>query len=423
MMRAVLRAAVPTLFACATAAAQPCGPDLAQPILEGGPIYDVDGADLITVLPVPFEDGALEGQWLAVPTEEFGPLETIEILGNVHYDQWNISVITVDEDLESLGGSNWWMYLPQDAFAIVRDLCEPTPLPAAPLGLTAASGDGSISLEWSASSEPDLAGYRVHRSLVSNDGYAPLHAGLLTGTSFVDTAVTNGTTYFYVVTAVDTEGLESTSSALASAVPHETTPPAAPTGLVAIGGDDVVELDWADNGEADLAGYFVYRATASGGPYSKRNWSPLAASAYTDTAVANGVTYHYVVTAADVSGNESTASGEASATPSAPTATTLHVASIDLSVESLPGNRKRGVALVTVVDDLGAPVAGAQVTGTFTGSFSQGDTATTDANGVARLETSKKKVKNPAFTFCVTSISHGSLTYAPGDDVETCDTY
>lgn len=107
------------------------------------------------------------------------------------------------------------------------------------------------------------------------------------------------------------------------ATPIDTTPPAAPTGLAAVAGDGTVDLDWADNGEGDLAGYHVYRSLASGGPYSALTGSPLATSAFSDTSVSNGTTYHYVVTAVDTSGNESGDSGEASATPMAAGPTVL----------------------------------------------------------------------------------------------------
>jgi hypothetical protein len=89
----------------------------------------------------------------------------------------------------------------------------------------------------------------------------------------------------------------------------------APTGVPAGGGDGQVSLNWADNGESDLAGYRVYRSTTSGSGYSQIA-SP-GASAYTDNGVTNGTTYYYVVTAYDTSDNESGYSTEASATPQA----------------------------------------------------------------------------------------------------------
>ncbi|MEZ5966529.1 MAG: endonuclease [Planctomycetota bacterium] len=98
----------------------------------------------------------------------------------------------------------------------------------------------------------------------------------------------------------------------------DATPPNAPTGLVAVGGNANVALDWASNTDADLAGYHVFRGTTSGGPYAQISSTLLSVSAYTDTAVSNGTTYYYVVKAQDVSGNLSSASAQASARPQAP---------------------------------------------------------------------------------------------------------
>ena len=98
----------------------------------------------------------------------------------------------------------------------------------------------------------------------------------------------------------------------------DTTPPLAPTGLAAIAGDSQVVLDWDDNLEADLDGYHVYRSTSTpvdttGTPIS--GVDPIAVSQFVDDTAANGTTYHYAVTAVDLSGNESPPSAEASATP------------------------------------------------------------------------------------------------------------
>ena len=94
-----------------------------------------------------------------------------------------------------------------------------------------------------------------------------------------------------------------------------------PTDLEARGGDATVTLDWADNGEADIAGYTVYRVQTSGGPYHER--ATVTASTYSDHEVANGTTYYYVVTAVDTNANESELSAEVQATPSVQQAVTI----------------------------------------------------------------------------------------------------
>jgi hypothetical protein len=95
-------------------------------------------------------------------------------------------------------------------------------------------------------------------------------------------------------------------------------PPAAPSGLSAGGTIQSIILDWLDNTEIDLAGYNVYRSTASGGPYVKLTGSLLTDSNYTDTDISIGTTYYYVVTAVDTAGLESVYSGEVSSALGSP---------------------------------------------------------------------------------------------------------
>jgi hypothetical protein len=92
-------------------------------------------------------------------------------------------------------------------------------------------------------------------------------------------------------------------------------PPAAPTGLVATAGNDLVELDWDDNNEIDLYGYNVYRSMTSGSGYGKINITVVDDSNYTDNTVVNGTPYFYVVTAVDINDNESGYSDEATTIP------------------------------------------------------------------------------------------------------------
>jgi hypothetical protein len=130
--------------------------------------------------------------------------------------------------------------------------------------------------------------------------------------------VVNDTTYFYVVTAIDAAEQESVVSDQVSATPADTTPPAAPTGLVATAGSYQVMLDWDDNTEADLKGYIVYRSTTSGEGYAPLGPVVEESEMVDDEEVINGITYFYTVTAVDLSGNESDRSAEVEATPSEP---------------------------------------------------------------------------------------------------------
>lgn len=72
-----------------------------------------------------------------------------------------------------------------------------------------------------------------------------------------------------------------------------------------------VALKWAPSASA-VIGYFVYRATVSGGPYAKLNPSIDGTASYTDSSVSGGTTYYYVVTSVDSSNVESAFSNQAS---------------------------------------------------------------------------------------------------------------
>jgi fibronectin type 3 domain-containing protein len=75
-------------------------------------------------------------------------------------------------------------------------------------------------------------------------------------------------------------------------------------------GVHAVNLSWTAT-SPQVAGYNVYRGSASGGPYSKLDPYLITETAYTDISVHAGQTYYYVTTAVDSSGNESPYSNHA----------------------------------------------------------------------------------------------------------------
>ena len=75
----------------------------------------------------------------------------------------------------------------------------------------------SVSLSWSPSSSPGVSSYKVYRGNVSGGPYSLLTSGV-SSTSYTDTNVQSGSTYYYVTTAVDSSGIESAYSAAAQAV-------------------------------------------------------------------------------------------------------------------------------------------------------------------------------------------------------------
>jgi hypothetical protein len=99
---------------------------------------------------------------------------------------------------------------PAEVFA----LANPTTAPAAPAGLSAKLGSSQVGLNWNASS--GATSYLVKLATVSGGPYAVVDN--VTTTNYTDAGLTNGTTYFYVVTAVDAAG-ESANSLEVSATP------------------------------------------------------------------------------------------------------------------------------------------------------------------------------------------------------------
>ena len=101
----------------------------------------------------------------------------------------------------------------------------------------------------------------------------------------------------------------------------DTTAPATPTGLrVVTASPSGVELAWdAVAGDPTLYGYEVRRSDAAAGPYA--TIARVTATGYTDVAVEQGATYHYVVRALDGSFNRSADSAPVSATAALRTVT------------------------------------------------------------------------------------------------------
>ena len=75
----------------------------------------------------------------------------------------------------------------------------------------------SVALSWNASTST-VSGYNVYRSTTSGSGYSKLNAALIGGLNYTDSSVQNGQTYYYVTTAVDGSGNESSYSNQAQAI-------------------------------------------------------------------------------------------------------------------------------------------------------------------------------------------------------------
>jgi cellulose 1,4-beta-cellobiosidase len=168
-------------------------------------------------------------------------------------------------------------------------------IPAAPEGLAAVSGDAQVTLSWSTVS--GSTSYHIKRSTVEGGPYSQI--GEATETHYVDTTAQNGVLYFYVVTAVNSNG-ESPDSKAASAMP-QISAPGVPTGLTATVTNGSVILEW--NMTLTATNYSVKRATSSAGPFTVIHSGPLVT--FTDSQISDGVRYYYTVSASNAGGESS----------------------------------------------------------------------------------------------------------------------
>ena len=184
--------------------------------------------------------------------------------------------------------------------------------PGSPGNFTAQGGNGSATLTWTAS-QAGATSYRIYRATTSGaetlfKANVPLPSGTMA--TYVDTGLTNGTTYYYEVAAYNGT-LESDRTPEADATPLAL--PAAPASLSAVASEQQVSLTWP--AVTGASSYQVRRASASGGPYA--TIFSATTTGYTDVGLPDGTPVYYVVAAVDSAG-VGPLSPQATATPTLP---------------------------------------------------------------------------------------------------------
>ena len=189
--------------------------------------------------------------------------------------------------------------------------------PDSPQSVAASLGELFVELTWSLPTDDGgsaITEYKVYQG-TSSEIYE--YVFVTTQLEFNDTFVEGGTTYYYVVTAVNEVG-ESSLSVERDATPSEGSssgdPSPPPQNLVASAGELSVYLEWEASSiptSSPSGDYLVWRGTSSGN-YSLVYF--VFGTNYTDTLVQGGTTYYYVVTGMDAQ----IQSSEVSAIPTSP---------------------------------------------------------------------------------------------------------
>lgn len=240
-----------------------------------------------------------------------GPDQNVTISANVSYStSWNTYKQPVDFELATDSTNNGTNF----HFSAVTYIVNWISIP--PQNLQATSGNSKIFLSWTKPSYDPyvITNYNIYRS--TSSGTETFLTRIGDFTSYNDTAVTDGQTYFYRVSVIDSAG-DSPQSNEASATPVG--PPQPPTGLSATSKILQIDLVWnapTDNGGSAITGYDIERSTDGGS-----TWNTLApntastGTTYSDTHVLPLTDYTYRVFAINGIGT-SDPSNTASATTS-----------------------------------------------------------------------------------------------------------
>jgi hypothetical protein len=187
--------------------------------------------------------------------------------------------------------------------------------PLAPKEITATAGNKQTTIQWKSVS--GVSSYNLYWSTVQG-------VSLLTGTKiakvsspYMHTGLTNGATYYYIVTAVNAYG-ESLKSDEATITLNDVPP--APTGVAVTGGLGQVSIAW--NPVTKATSYNLYWSSTRGVSLLTGTKIANVSSPYVHASLTKGTTYYYIVTAVNAYG-ESVKSDEVAITmneaPSAPT--------------------------------------------------------------------------------------------------------
>ncbi|WP_109507529.1 fibronectin type III domain-containing protein [Nocardioides speluncae] len=170
-------------------------------------------------------------------------------------------------------------------------------LPRPPSSLTGTAGDGTVTLRWTASPDPDVMYVVWQRDKTAGEAWRQLPLPVSGCCVFNGGMLTNGHTYEFKVAAANQSG-QSTATNVVSVKPMPPIP-APPTNLVGTAGNKTVKLTWNASPSSNV--WYWVEVRPAGGSWTRLR-DPVWCCVFNGGYLTNGVTYEFRVRTANIAG-------------------------------------------------------------------------------------------------------------------------
>jgi hypothetical protein len=215
--------------------------------------------------------------------------------------------------LEQLSGVSAYTYTPT---GVGYTIAPPTSASTAVTRTTQADGTTllNMTVSWTASTGPNLAGYNVSWSTNGGSTYStPIQVGSA-ATSYTLTPAVASTNYIFRVQAYSQNGLALSTYATAASVSSGTlvaSVPSAPSGVTATAVGTQAQIAWTSGPQTNLF-YTISRASGTGASFSSASivgYGAQGSTTFLDTSTSASTAYTYFVQASNAAGTSSASSG------------------------------------------------------------------------------------------------------------------
>ena len=279
-------------------------------------------------------------------------------------------------------------------------LLTPRTTPGAPSAVSSIPGNGKVELAWAAPTGDGgsaITGYRIEAEANGGPWTTAIADTGTTSTNATVTGLTNGTSYRFRISAINSAGAGIASAPSIAVIPNAI--PSPPTGVSVTPGNAEVQIAWtvpAEDGGSPITGYRV-EAEANGGPWTTAIADTGTTSTNaTMTGLTNGTSYRFRVSAINSAGagpaSQASAPVTPRTTPGAPT-----------GLNGTPGNTHVTLTWTAPADTGGASITGYRIDVQPTGG--SWATSIADTNSPATSVTVNGLLNGTEYRFRVSSIN------------------